>query len=164
MPAGVSAWTPLAEYTVSGSSTTSVTFSSISALYRDLVLVINGTNSVDANLYLRFNSDSGSNYDYALMYGNGSSAVAGSGNQTGIFFNNVARIGTAQSQFEINILDYAQTNKKKTLLASADRAGAATERYVFRWDNTAAITTIACIVASGNLVAGTTFTLYGVSA
>lgn len=164
MPAGVTALTGLANYTVSGSSTTTVTFSSISGSYRDLVLSINGTNSVDANLYVRFNSDSGSNYDYVLLYGNGSSVTAGSGNQTGMFFNNLARIGTAQSHFLLNIMDYAATDKFKSALIAADKSSAATERFYFRWANTAAITSITCTVASGNLVAGTTLELYGVSA
>lgn len=161
-----SAWTPMANITISGSSTTSVTFSSISGAYRDMVLVVSGTNSVDANLYFRFNGDSGSNYWNIGMRGNGSSALqaGGGGSSTGFFFNNSARIGTSEAMFSLNFLDYSVTDKHKSYLVSADRADAATERYFGRWDNTAAITSIVATVTSGNLVAGTTFTLYGVTA
>jgi hypothetical protein len=41
MPAGVSAYTALANVTL-GSSAANVTFSSISGSYRDLVLIVNG--------------------------------------------------------------------------------------------------------------------------
>lgn len=163
MPAGVSAWKPLANLTVTGSSTNTVTFSSIDGSYRDLVLVINGTNSVDANLYLRINSDT-ANYAGVLMFGNGSSVGSFTDAPTGIFFNNYARIGTAASQFVLNFMDYSATDKHKTVLASADKSSAATERYCYKWGSTSAITNIVCTVTTGNLVAGSTFALYGVSA
>jgi hypothetical protein len=65
MPAGVSAYTALANVTL-GSSAASVTFSSISQSYRDLVLVITATTSAVDNAFIRFNSDSGSNYNIVI--------------------------------------------------------------------------------------------------
>jgi hypothetical protein len=159
-----SALTPLANLTISGSSTASVTFSSISSAYRDLMLVVSGTNSVDANLYFRLNGDSGSNYNATGMSGNGSSASPQGGNYSGIFFNANARIGTSAANFKLDFLDYSATDKHKTVLYLADRSDSATERWVSRWSNTAAISSIVGTVTSGNLVAGTTFALYGVSA
>jgi len=58
MPAGVSAYVPLANLTL-GSSAASVTFSSISQAYKDLVLVIEATTSALDVAIIRFNSDQG---------------------------------------------------------------------------------------------------------
>lgn len=154
----------LANHTVSGTSTTSVTFSSIVGTYRDLVLVINGTNSVDANLYMRFNSDSGTNYDLMGFSGVGNTQYVTSGSSTGIFFNNYARIGTTPASFVLNIFDYAQTDKYKTTLSKSNKGSNAVEQFLHRWNSNSAITSISCTVASGYMVAGTTLTLYGISA
>lgn len=156
--------TALANVTISGSATTTVTFSSIVGTYRDLFLVISGTNSVDANLYFRLNGDSASNYYINGISGNGSTASAQNGNYSGWFFNANARIGTGIANFTFDILDYAATDKHKNALVAANRADAATERFAMRWANTAAITSIVATVTAGNLVAGTSFALYGVSA
>jgi hypothetical protein len=155
--------TPLANLTVSGSTTTTVTFSSISGLYRDLMLVINGQNSADANMYLRFNGDSATNYFAVYLSGTGSSATSGTESNTGFFFNDNSRIGTENAMFTVNILDYTATDKHKVYSAGATRAGQGVERHIGRWANTSAITSISVNVASGNLVAGTTLALYGIA-
>ena len=62
--------------TTLSSAQSSVTFSSISGSYTDLIIISDAilASGNDA-LGLRFNSDSGSNYSYTFMYGNGTSAV-----------------------------------------------------------------------------------------
>lgn len=164
MPVGVPAWTPLANYTVSGSSTTTVTFSSISGIYRDLVLVVAGSNSSTTYLGLRLNSDTGFNYYYNWVSGNGSSASSNQNSTNGIYFLSNAQIGTTQGLYKFELFDYADSNKHKTIFAKADKADAATDSFVYRWNQTSAITSIQAVVLGGNLVAGTTLCLYGVSA
>jgi hypothetical protein len=68
MPAGVSAWTPLANTTLA-SAANSVTFSGISGAYRDLMLVIQGSTTGPANVRMRFNGDTGSNYTFVFLAG-----------------------------------------------------------------------------------------------
>jgi len=70
-----STYTPIATTTL-GSAASSVTFSSISGAYTDLVLV--GAGTLASNLYLnvKFNNDTGSNYSRTELYGDGSSAAS----------------------------------------------------------------------------------------
>ena len=75
------AYKPIATQTVSGSSTSSVTFSSISGSYTDLILIINGATSDSAtnNFRVRFNSDSATNYSATRLLGDGSSTSTATG-------------------------------------------------------------------------------------
>lgn len=163
MPA---AMTALANLTISGSSTTSVTFSSINGAYRDLYFVVEGFAASDVSLLVRFNGDTTSNYTYAGLGTSGTSTPSGfSGTQGGVFFNNWANIGTTPGLFRIHVFDYAQTNKHKSTIAQAGRSGRpGIDMMGHRWGNTAAISQVSFSILSGNFVAGTTFSLYGVSA
>ena len=53
-------------------------FTSIGNTYRDLVIVIEATNSSGAQTYIRLNSDTSSVYSRVIMTGNGSTATSGS--------------------------------------------------------------------------------------
>ena len=58
------------------SNSTTVTFGSIPQTYTDLVLVIVAKiTSGGLDMFIRFNSDTGSNYSYTQLYGNGTSAA-----------------------------------------------------------------------------------------
>ena len=74
MPAG-STYTPLSTTTL-GSAQATVTFSSISGSYTDLVLVMNtiGT-SAGGDVQVQFNSDTASNYSCTILYGTGLSLI-----------------------------------------------------------------------------------------
>jgi len=74
-------YTPIATQTLS-TSAASVTFSSISGAYTDLVLIINAASSAQKDIDIRFNSDTAGNYSNTWMAGNGSSTH--SGRTTGI--------------------------------------------------------------------------------
>jgi hypothetical protein len=162
MPAGVSAYTALANVTL-GSSAATVTFSSISQAYRDLVIVFSGKGT--AGFVGRFNSDTGTNYNTLDMVGDGSvTASYNTTSTTSLFFANAAINpfdGTTQSSTIITIFDYSVTDKHKTLLNRHDRANGMTVANVGRWASTSAIT---AIEFRTNFVAGDSFALYGVSA
>ena len=71
MAAGTT-YTSIATYTVTGSTLASYTFTSIPQTYTDLVLVMQGGDTpVANNQYFRVNGDSGSNYTYVTVQGNG---------------------------------------------------------------------------------------------
>jgi len=152
-------YTPIANTTL-GSSATSITFSSISQSYRDLVLVINGP-AMFGDVSLRLNSDSGNNYSYVVMYGTGSSSLSGQASSQSLA---AISYNAASSPFSVivNFLDYSATDKHKTLLSRGNQADAYVLAYADRWANTAAITSIQ--ILNNTYPVGTTLALYGVAA
>lgn len=164
-------YTPIATTTVTGSVTEVITFSSISGNYTDLVLVANiGPMSAITAFRFRFNSDSGDNYSYRQMSGNGTSvaSTADTAQASGLVSGSLMNT-TDRSMFIMNIPNYSNTITYKTTLNTGSRgadSSAAISTCVSMWRSTAAITTIA---VAGNLgggvfiPAGSTFTLYGIT-
>ena len=156
-------YTPLANVTL-GSTTSSVTFSSIPATYRDLVVVINGgiTSGAEA-MSMRFNGDSGSNYHYVLANGNGSTAGAFTVSPT--IFARLGSIYTGSNSFVASVMDYSATDKHKTVLARGNSSANAVFMVASRWANAAAITymILSPDTGSATFTAGSTFALYGIA-
>lgn len=143
-----------------GSSATTVTFSSIPQTYTNLVLVIAGTSSVQLDLNFRFNSDTGSNYSRTYLFGNGSSAVSGRDlNGTSVA---IGSLNTNQSNCIINFPQYSNTTTYKTILERANQAQSVVNTIVGLWRSTAAISNISITSGGGNILTGSTFTLYGI--
>jgi hypothetical protein len=141
------------------SSTTSITFSSIPATYRDLVLIgysLSGT-GVRGFGTLRFNGNT-SDYSRTEMVGNGTSAV-------GFAAANLIPItyGTVRAAQIIHIMDYAQTDRHKGVLYRNSLANDGALLGSGRWGNTAAINNVSLISFSENFGEGSTFSLYGVN-
>lgn len=155
---------PIATQTVS-SSTTSITFSSIPQTYTDLRVIINGTSNAGgaAALAFRFNSDSGGNYSYRLLYGTGSSAAGNYGsNTTEGYFGNV---WTTPAISRADIMDYTSSSKYKTAISRTDDAANRTAEWITTWRNTSAVTTLQITTSSSyTYEPGTTFTIYGIKA
>ena len=155
----------LATTTLSSAAST-VTFSSIpTSGYRDLVLIVEalGNASSGANVLVTFNSDSGSNYPYVGMSGNGSTAISFSGTSTSI--SGFGSDGTTKVLSSFQILDYSVTDKHKPVLVRVNRPDLVVQARAARWANTSAITTVTITdnLANG-YAAGSTFYLYGVAA
>lgn len=163
----------IATFTSSG-STNSITFSSIPSTYKHLQLRIMSRSARSAatdTIYMRFNSDSGTNYSYHNLTGNGSAASAGGYAPDTIMFVATTPAASATSGIfgvsVVDILDYANTNKNKTVRAldgyDANGSGVV-ELRSNAWYNTAAVSTIflANYQAADNFAAGTTFALYGI--
>ena len=148
--------------TTLGSSTSSITFSSIPATYRDLVLVIdNATTSVNQQFNFRFNSDSGSNYNH--VYAASVAAGPESAGQSNQAQGRLGNIGTSAGNHIAQIMDYSATDKHKTVLVRSNIVGASqTWMLANRWASTSAITSLQ--VFTGNTMpAGVTFALYGIA-
>jgi hypothetical protein len=163
MPAGVSAITALANLTL-GSSQAAVTFSSISTSFRDLRVVITGTSNSGA--FFRINGEgSGGPYSLVTMESNSASLFSTStaSNTANVVWNtagfNVGGVGC----WNLDFFDYAQTNKQKPILSRFSIMSGASNTFYYRYSNTVAITSIE-FNSGGSWAAGTTFTLYGVSA
>jgi hypothetical protein len=150
-----------------GAAAASVTFGSIPATYRDLVLIINGSTSANADVVLRFNSDDGSNYSFVYAAGNGTTAISGAaGSQTSIVLNAYFWRSTEVASLVINIMDYSATDKHKTVLSRNNVASAGgVDMFANRWANTAAITSVQCRpFGVQNFASGCTFAVYGIEA
>lgn len=143
------------------SSASSVTFSSIDQSYRDLVLVAEAKFSASDYLGFRLNGDTGSNYSYVGMYGTGSAAGSQSGTFSAAFANGF--YGSTNVLGIIQIMDYTATDKHKPILTRGNHSGVV-NAWAQRYASTSAITSIQFYeIDGGNLLAGSTFYLYGVA-
>lgn len=147
-----------------GSAASSVTFSSIPATFRDLVVVVNGAASNNLTPRIRLNSDSGSNYSYVLMGGDGSGPFSATATDTSARAGaNTTTNGNRVFQ-TYQLMDYSATDKHKTILARANEENAAgTWAVANRWANTAAVTTVQVFTTANNFASGATFALYGIA-
>ena len=155
-------YTPLATVTL-GATASSVTFSSIPATYRDLILVARPTSaSGTVVITLKVNSDSGNNYNQVGMFGTGS--TTGSFTNSSVAYLNFLDVDTTANGIGIvQVMDYSATDKHKTILARRNQFDSVSAQ-ASRWANTAAITSVQLNTLSGSLAAGSTFNLYGVIA
>jgi hypothetical protein len=152
---------PIATTTL-GSPAPDVTFTSISGTYTDLIIAGNGIKSGDHGINVQFNSDTGSNYSFTYLYGDGSSAV--SGRESNKTFASGGRLGTNGAVSLFHIMNYANTTTYKTMLSRGDNASSLNIAIVSLWSSTSAITTIKMYPGDlGNFDTGSTFTLYGIA-
>ena len=158
----MSTYEPIASQTL-GSTSANVTFSSIPQGYTDLVLVVQAkAATTDDNIYLRFNSDSGSNYSVTNMYGNGSTAASTRySNNSFIWFDNFGYLRTSSfSTIIMNFQNYSNSTTNKTCLIRNNIDSVGVTASVGLWRNTAPITAIN-LLTSG-FASGSTFSLYGI--
>lgn len=159
-----STYTPIATTTL-GSASGTVTFSSISGTYTDLVLITSTKyTSSSSHCLLQFNSDSGTNYSSTYLFGDGSSASSGrQSNVTGCF---IGRANTTEFGAGItHIQNYSNSTTYKTVISRGNLASAITIASANLWRNTAAITSLSIVGNGGDtFTAGSTFTLYGIKA
>ena len=163
--------------TTLGSTASVITFSGIPATYKHLQVRMWGYNNSgsDRSLEYRFNSDSGANYiDHFLLSNNTSAPIAGG--VTGrtacyTFDTNTQQRGfngdpAKASVFIIDIHDYANTSKNKTVRAIGGWDGNGSGFVGLGsnlWLSTAAINRIDFSVPFSTLLQpGTTMALYGI--
>jgi hypothetical protein len=169
MPAGKT-YEPIATQTL-GSAAATVTFSSISGAYTDLVLVVANIKnaSSSATPFVYFNGDTATNYSGTILEGNGTTAQSGSrtNNANGVPAGGtfVGGSTTVPYQFIMNIMNYSNTTTYKTTISRYGLSSAEVEVDVGLWRNTAAITSLTIKNDAGsNFTVGSTFSLYGIKA
>jgi hypothetical protein len=157
-------YVPLATVTLA-SAVTNVTFSSIPATYRDLVIVASSLTSTDTIGRITINPASSQSYVYVAMRGNGSSAsgIASAGLGAGVLSSQATAGTSKRLQLGIQILDYATTNKHKTILSRGDEASTGVDGVLSRWVNTEAVTSVQVKAETGNWSIGGVFSLYGIA-
>lgn len=160
--------------TVSGSSTNSITFSSLPTTYRHLqlrVMARNNRSSTNGPNWLSFNGDTSTNYRAPYLYSNGDATNTGSGMSTGDPGLGITAAGNTAGSFQFGvstttILDYRGSTFKSVLSTggfnnqdTGDHLSAINSGI---WLNTAAITSITFSAFTNPLIAGSVFVLYGI--
>jgi hypothetical protein len=143
----LSSYESIATITVGVAGSASETFTSIPQGYKHLQLRwISRSSGGSYNPIIRFNGDTGNNYSWHYIDGNGSSATAGNTTSTNSIL--IAGIQGVASTFAVgvmDILDYKDTNKFKTakILLGGDYNGSGSaDLWSGNWRSTAAIDSI----------------------
>ena len=162
--------------TVLGGTAASVTFSSLgdySSIYRHLQIRYTGRSTgpnADDTMRIRFNGDTGSNYAYHQLGGDGATVFSSAlTSQTGTYPAQFAGSAASANIFGSGVIDILDpySASKNTTVRGFSGITSNTIKLVFLrsglWNNTASITSIAINAFDGtNLVAGSRFSLYGI--
>lgn len=151
----------------------SISFTSIPSTYKHLQIRCISRESLGSSfggMYIQLNSDTGSNYAWHRVWGDGASVFAGSSSSTTAQLGGIIATtsGTASvfSSAIIDVLDYANSNKNKTLRSFTGLDYNSTGYVGLHsglWMNTAAVTSIVINPDSGqNWQQYTQFALYGI--
>ena len=167
-----SSYESIATVTVGSGGSASVTFSSIPATYTHLQ--IRGLSKTDRaddndNVKMQFNGDTASNYSHHVLLGTGSSAVAAANANASSILTIAGAAANVSSVFGggiIDILDYKDTNKYKTVRTLGGYESNSTGFIALQsgnWRSTSAITSIVLLPNVGsNFNQYSQFALYGI--
>ena len=170
------AYESIATVTVGSGGSSSIDFTSIPSTYTHLQIRLIGRTdrATKMDFYkLQFNSDTGSNYAWHELFGDGAAGAQAGSSATEIrLFRSTAATATSGmfGTSVLDILDYANTNKYKTArsLGGADTNGSTSSDGEVSltsglWQNTNAITSIQLKPGGGtNWVQYSSFALYGI--
>ena len=179
-PASTTSYESIATTTVGSGGSATISFTSIPSTYKHLQIrgIARSTRTDYAidQLYTRFNSDSASNYSWHWLSGNGSTASTDAGTSAtsmnlGWFATNAtASVTNAFGGLVMDVLDYADTNKYKTvrIMTGNDLNGNGSPfsgTIVFAsglWRSTSAITSISFDPSAADFAQYSSFALYGI--
>jgi hypothetical protein len=159
----------IATVTVGSGGQSSISFTSIPSTYKHLQIRFVARGISGGGILTTLNSDTASNYSYHNLTGEGSTASANSGaNASNILLVRNGGIQTAANIFSagvIDILDYANTDKYKTLrtLNGGDANGSGNIQLESgSWRNTAAVTSVTLTHNGSGFAQYSSFALYGI--
>jgi hypothetical protein len=155
-----------------GSAQSTISFTSISSSFTDLMLVLSlrgSLNNPQIGHLLRFNNDSGTNYKTLAVTGNGSSAGALSQtSETYIYTGQAPALTATGSTFgntSIYIPNYAGSSQKSVSIDATRETNGTSVYLTFMgglWTSTAAINRIDIVCEVANWEAYSSATLYGI--
>lgn len=156
--------------TTLSSNQASVTFSSISSNYTDLVLIMSVKSSNAVRGYnIQYNGDTAGNYSETQVYADGIGTTYSfrTSNDTKINVSQMAASSTNEYVIGVvNIMNYSNTTTNKTLLTRWGQTST-DGGIVFKvgnWRSNNAITSIYLYPNGDNFASGSTFSLYGIKA
>lgn len=167
------AYDALATVTVPSGGAATVTFAGIPSGYKHLQLRahahFDGTANSYLNMQMQFNGDTGSNYVYHRLYGNGSSASADASASTTKINTPWIPDSVYTSNYGaqvIDFLDYSSVVKNKTVRALGGFDGNGSGLlglFSGAWLNSStAINSISIFIPSNTISASSQFALYGI--
>jgi|TARA_R110000824_G_scaffold311381_1_gene498532 hypothetical protein len=174
------ATTFIATQTVSGSSTTTISFGSIPSSYDDLFMIGQGRcdSTADKMLYMDIvlNSDTGNNYvlGYGYAYGSGVGSVVDAAKVAIWRTQSLPGIQSSEDNpggFVMYMPQYSSSAYKTTMVYMSGGVLNATNGLQSNchfkgfglWDATAAVNQIELKTLFGNFEAGSSYSLYGIS-
>lgn len=165
---------PIASVVVPSGGLATITFGSIPQTYSHLQIRAlarsTRTTAVTDYMDVRVNGDTGANYTYHFLQGDGSVTQAGGSTSLNQAYSSYIASATSGTDiFGVNIidlLDYANTNKYKTFrfLGGCDRNTTDGKIAMMSsvWMNTNAITSIQFSPSTGSFAQHSSFALYGI--
>jgi hypothetical protein len=163
-PPVTNSYESIATVLVGSGGSTQIDFTSSPSTYKHLQLRAAAKGSINLFAPIRFNADTTlANYRSHQLYGNGVTATS-SDEGNNFYINNV--LGTNFNGVIMDILDYQNTNKNKTvrMLQGVDNNGSGSIMFVSGlWMNSGtAISSIRFTVNTGNFAQHSSFALYGI--
>lgn len=147
----------------------SLTISSISGAFTDLVLIVVGQSSIN-DQYVRVqvgngSVDTGNNYSWTNVLGYSGGAISQRDSNVSYLQMAAGSSDTVPGTYIGHFMNYANTTTYKTLLSRGNNVGtvSVTDAHVSLWRSSAAINIIT-VKSTANFSVGTTFTLYGIVA
>ena len=154
----------IATVSVGSGGSSSIDFTSIPGTFAHLQLRITEKfSSSTFNPKITFNSDTATNYSWHYLSGDGSSASAGAGATQAFMYLNSNSGSSTMTVHIVDILDYANSNKNKTIrvLDGFDNNGSGyVSLFSGNWRSASAITSIN--IAGGTFGQYSHFALYGI--
>lgn len=159
----------IATVTVSGSSTTTMTFSSIPSTYTDLAIKVSARNTAATGAFYRINLNGATtNGTDRYLTGNGTAASSSSESFAG--YGLACASGDTASTFastDIYIPNYASTTTFKSISIDTVRENNATaasdDLVAALWSQNTAVSSIDLVISANFFAANSTATLYGIS-
>jgi hypothetical protein len=154
---------------VLAASAETVDFSAIPSAYEDLIVVVQGrgtASAISVSVLVRFNNDSGPNYDFSRWNRWGTVNNAG---QTAAEVSSLPAAtadANRASDFTLEITNYKRSTFYKSahsntgISMNAAASGQSPEHASIAWRSTAAITQVTLLPASGSFASGTVVSLY----
>jgi hypothetical protein len=168
-----STYEPIATNTL-GSNATSVTFSSITGTYTDLILITSaptvGGGNNSRGYRFELNSDTGTNYSQTWLSNSTTTPTSSrESSQTRGRIGGISESASDVTTVITTFLNYSNTTTFKTVLSRSSNLNTNGDTNVFAgvslYRSTSAITAIKLTMSdNSNFVTGSTFTLYGIKA
>jgi hypothetical protein len=150
-----------------GSTTSTITFSSIPQTYTDINVLCSVRGSTDGDgIYVQFNGNT-SSYSVIQLFGTGTTAPSNTPSQTnyGTIGYTTTVTGNTFGNLSLYVPNYTGSNNKSYSANSVQEANQ-TQAYMNLvaglWSNSSAITSLTIGCSVGNLETNSTFYLYGI--
>jgi hypothetical protein len=160
------AYESIATTTVGAGGQSTITFTAIASTYKHLQIRASFLTSTGDSMKIQLNGDTTANYSTHRVFGASSAGVfvgATANTTSGVFFSNNGSPGNPS--LIVDILDYANTNKYKTVrgLFGQETSGPEIGIFSAAWFNSAsAVSSITFSMPSGVFNQNSKFALYGI--